>query len=204
MKTPSLDLLIHELSQLPGIGEKTAQRLAFHVLRAGNSYSERLERALQAVRSNIRLCPTCFGYTEEAGECVLCQSGDRDASVICVVEEAMDVDKVENASVFRGRYHVLGGTLAPLEGIGPDDLKIRELIERIDRGLRGELPKVSELILALDADLEGDTTALYLSKLVVNKSIKLTRLAHGVPFGTDIDYIDRRTLGRALENRVEL
>lgn len=204
MKTPSLDLLIHELTHLPGIGEKTAQRLAYYILREGDRYSERLARALEGVRTQIRSCPQCFGYTEEVELCHLCSAPDRDSSVICIVEEAMDIEKVENAGVFRGRYHVLGGALAPLDGVGPEDLKIQPLMDRIELGLTGQAPQIRELILALDSDLEGDTTALYLSKLVAEKSVRLTRLAHGVPFGTDIDYIDRRTLGRALENRVEI
>ena len=200
----SLDLLVHELQKLPGVGEKTAQRLAYFILREGNEYSRRLENALHAVQTEIHPCPKCFAYTDKTNECALCNDVGRDNSILCVIEDPADIIKVESAGVFRGRYHVLQGAIAPLEDIQPEDLRLQELVDRIDRGIAGVNPKIEEVILALDADLEGDTTALYISKLLGSKSVKLTRIAYGVPFGTDIDYIDRRTLGRALENRVQI
>lgn len=197
---PSLDLLIHELTRLPGIGEKTAQRLAFFILKEGSEYSARLQEALQEVNSNVHACPICFSYTDQP-TCKICESGNRDKRSICVVEEPSDVVRIESMGTYRGLYHVLEGTISPLEGVSPDDLRIKELLRRLDDSINGEM--IQEVILALDADLEGDTTALYLAK-VLPKTAKLTRLAHGVPFGSDIDYIDSRTLGRAFENRVEL
>ncbi len=198
---PALDLLIHELSRLPGIGEKTAQRLAFFILKQGSQYSERLQEALQQVDSNVHACPACFSYTDQA-ICKICEGANRDRRLICVVEEPSDVVRVEAMGTFRGLYHVLEGTISPLDGVGPDQLRVQELLKRIDQSQAGDAA-VQEVILALDADLEGDTTALYLAK-ILPKNVKLTRLAHGVPFGSDIDYIDARTLGRAFENRVEL
>lgn len=200
----SLDFLVHELTKLPGIGEKTALRLAYFILRQGRQYSGQLREALRQVEEQIHPCPQCFAYTDSDGLCHLCNDPTRDNHTLCIVEDPADIMKVETAGVFKGRYHVLQGALAPLEGVGPDDLKIQELSDRIESGLRGETPRIDEIILALDADLEGDTTALYLAKVVQSKSVKLTRIAYGVPFGMDMDFIDKRTLGRALENRVEM
>lgn len=202
-KIPSLDLLVHELTKLPGIGEKTAQRLAYFILRSGESYTKSLGYALKQVQERIHFCPQCFAYTESEALCNICDSRDRDQSFICVVEEPSDIFRVETANAFRGLYHVLHGAISPLEGIRPEDLKIKELLERIDNGHTNNKP-IREVIFALNADLEGDTTSLYLAKQLAQKGVKLTRIAYGVPFGADIDYIDRRTLGRALENRVEL
>jgi len=197
---PSLDLLIHELTRLPGVGEKTAQRLAFYILKQGSEYSEKLQEALQEVNAYVHACPSCFSYTDRP-ICRICDDQNRDHRLICIVEEPSDVVRIESMGTFKGLYHVLEGTISPLEGVGPDDLRIKELLSRIERAAADR--PIQEVILALDADLEGDTTALYLGK-VLPKSVKLTRLAHGVPFGSDIDYIDSRTLGRAFENRVEL
>lgn len=194
---PSLDSLVHELTRLPGIGEKTAQRLAYYILRSRPDYTGRLAHALKAVEEKIQFCSDCFSYTEQA-TCRICSDSMRSHDTICVVEEPFDILKVESAGSYRGRYHVLHGALSPLEGISPDNLKIEELLTRITAH------PVREVILALDADLEGDTTSLYISKLLANKGIRVTRLAYGMPFGSDLDYIDPRTLGRALENRVEL
>lgn len=195
---PSLDTLVYELTRLPGIGEKTAQRLAFFILKEGGGYSGRLQTALQEMSQHVHACPECFCYTDQE-QCRICASSERDQTVICVVEKPSDVIRLESAAIFRGRYHVLQGTIAPLEGIGPSDIRIQELLERLERH-----PEIREVILALDSDLEGDTTALYLSKLLQPKNIRLSRIAHGVPFGSDIDYVDYRTLGHALQNRVEL
>lgn len=199
----ALEKLVHELSRLPGIGPKTAQRLAYFILRSDSQYSERLSEALLRVQSEVHECPRCFNYTD-ADLCKFCLDPHRSDESICVVEEPSDIMRIESSGAFRGRYHVLHGAISPLEGIGPQDLKIRELLERVETGLSGETPLVKEIILALDADLEGDTTVLYLAKQLQGKNLKLSRIAHGVPIGSDIDFIDDRTMGRALENRVEL
>ncbi len=202
-KVPSLETLIHELTKLPGIGEKTAQRLAYHVLRAGPSYSQSLRQALDDVQKKIKFCNECFSYTENEELCDICANPKRESQAVCVVEEPSDIFRVENSGAYHGVYHVLHGAISPLEGVGPDDLKIKELLRRLDGRSQTEAP-IKEVIFALDADLEGDTTTLYLAKLLSARGIKATRIAYGVPFGADIDFIDRRTLGRALENRVEL
>ncbi len=198
LKVPSLDKLVSELSKLPGIGEKTAQRLAFYILKSSPSLNLGLRESLKGVAENIHPCPVCFSYTEESSECRICLDPSRDHDKVCVVEDPSDIARIESSGAFHGKYHVLLGSISPLEGIQPEDLKIQDLVQRIDSS-----SEIKEVILALDADLEGDTTALYLSRLLSEK-VRITRIAHGVPFGTDIDYIDQRTLGRALENRVEL
>lgn len=203
MKIAALESLIQELTKLPGIGEKTAQRLAYFILRKGQHYTDALTNALLEVKETVHLCPLCFAYTDLQTNCSTCESTERDAQSLCVVEEPSDIFRIETAGVFKGRYHVLHGSIAPLEGVRPEDLKITELVQRIEDSATTGQP-IREVIFALDADLEGDTTSLYLVKLLQPKGIKLTRIAYGVPFGADIDYIDRRTLGRALENRVEL
>lgn len=201
---PSFDKLVHELGKLPGIGHKTAQRLAYYVLRSPIEYSEELSQALHCVKASVNECPTCFSYTESQDSCKLCTSDTRDNNMICVVEEPSDIARIESSGAFHGRYHVLHGALSPLDGITPNDLRIQPLIDKIQRGLNNEGPQIEEVILALDADLEGDTTVLYIAKILNDKGIKSSRIAHGVPIGGDIDYIDNRTLERALENRVQL
>lgn len=211
-KIAALEKLIHELNRLPSVGPKTAQRLAYHILRTPD-LSERLQVALQLVQESVHACPQCFSYTDAADLCRLCSDPGRRDDLLCIVEEPADILRVESSGVFRGRYHVLHGAISPLDNIGPEQLRIRDLIERIDAGLEGRslattggnpAPKINELILALDPDLEGDTTVLYLAKILADKQVKLTRIASGVPIGSDIDYVDDRTLGRALENRIEL
>jgi recombination protein RecR len=199
----ALEKLVHELSRLPGIGPKTAQRLAYYILRSQGEYSERLSDALLRVRAEVHDCPRCFNYTD-ADLCRYCEDPHRSDESLCVIEEPSDIMRIESSGAFRGRYHVLHGAISPLEGIGPKDLKIQELIDRVDAGLNGTGPEVKEIILALDADLEGDTTILYIAKHLQGKGVKLSRIAHGVPIGSDIDFVDDRTMGRALENRVEL
>lgn len=196
----SLKRLITEFSKLPGIGEKTAQRLAYFVLKRGNAFSQGFTEAIKDVETQIHTCTQCFSFTESQNLCDVCENQKRDPTKICVVEEPFDIMKIESSQAFHGLYHVLHGTIAPLEGVQPEHLKIKELMERIDNAPT----KIQEVILALDADIEGDTTSLYLTKLLHSREIKATRLAYGVPFGSDIDYIDKRTLGKALENRVEL
>ncbi|MCM2280780.1 MAG: recombination mediator RecR [Bdellovibrionaceae bacterium] len=202
-KIGSLEKLIHELNRLPGVGPKTAQRLAYFILRTPE-YSSQLRAALHQVEVMVHLCSQCFSYTDADDLCRYCTDPNRRDDLLCVVEEPSDIARVEGSGVFRGRYHVLQGAISPLDNVSPQDLKIRELLERVDAGLAGTKPKINEVILALDPDLEGDTTVLYLAKMLAPKDVKVTRIASGVPIGSDIDYVDDRTLGRALENRVEL
>ena len=203
LNIPALEKLVHELSRLPGIGPKTAQRLAYYILKSGNEYSDRLGQALTQVQAEVHDCPCCFNYTD-ADFCRYCVDPHRGDDSLCIVEEPSDIMRIESSGAFRGRYHVLHGAISPLEGIGPKELKIQELLDRVDAGLEGNGPQIKEIILALDADLEGDTTILYLAKHLQGKGLKLSRIAHGVPIGSDIDFIDDRTMGRALQNRVEL
>lgn len=199
LRIGALERLVHQLNRLPGIGPKTAQRLAYQILREPD-LSTGLQEALIAVRESVHLCSSCFSYTDEPTVCRFCSDLARRDDILCVVEEPSDIARVESSGAFRGRYHVLHGAISPLDNVGPDDLKIRELLERID----ASATKISEIILALDPDLEGDTTVLYLAKILNERGLKVTRIASGVPLGSDIDYVDDRTLGRALENRVEL
>jgi recombination protein RecR len=196
-QTPSMTRLVQQLTRLPGIGEKTASRLAFHVLRADRQYAHDLAAAIVAVKDETRLCSVCFALTE-ADPCGICSSPQRTDDVVCVVEEPADLLAVERAGEFRGRYHVLHGTLAPLDGIGPDDLKIQPLLVRLrDR-------PVEEVILATNPTAEGEATALYLAKLLKPLGMRVTRIAHGLPVGGDLEYADVMTVGRALEGRREL
>jgi len=196
-QTPSMARLIQQLARLPGIGEKTASRLAFHILRAERDYAQALADALLAVKDETRLCSICFALTE-SDPCPLCSDPQRAAEVICVVEEPADLLAIERVREFRGRYHVLHGTLAPLDGVGPDDLKIQPLLVRLR-----DTP-VREVILATNPTAEGEATALYLAKLLKPLGIKVTRIAHGLPVGADIEYADVMTVGRALEGRREM
>ncbi|MCB0342454.1 MAG: recombination protein RecR [Pseudobdellovibrionaceae bacterium] len=204
LHVPSLEKLVHELNKLPGIGPKTAQRLSYFILQKKDDFIGELSEALQQVRDRVHECPSCFSYTEESGLCHYCTDVHRNDDLLCVVEEPSDIARIDASGAFRGRYHVLHGALSPLDGITPSDLKIVPLLDRIKEGLAGDRPAIREVILALDADLEGDTTVLYLAKVLREMGIKVTRIAHGVPIGGDIDYIDNRTLGRALENRIQI
>ncbi|QDK39391.1 recombination mediator RecR [Bdellovibrio sp. NC01] len=199
----ALEKLVHELSRLPGIGPKTAQRLAYFILKSEAEFPAKLSEALMRVRAEVHECPRCFNFTDQ-DLCRYCEDPSRADDSLCVVEEPADIIRIESSGAFRGRYHVLHGAISPLEGIGPQDLKIQELLTRVNDGLEGNGPAIKEIILALDADLEGDTTILYLAKHLQGKGLKLSRIAHGVPIGSDIDFIDDRTMGRALQNRVEL
>ncbi|HSV06754.1 MAG TPA: recombination mediator RecR [Candidatus Binatus sp.] len=195
--TPSMGRLVQHLTRLPGIGEKTAGRLAFWILRADREYAQALASAIVAVKDETRLCSVCFALTE-ADPCPICTDPQRSAEMICVVEEPPDLLAVERAREFRGRYHVLHGTLAPLDGIGPDELKIQPLIARLREGT------VREVILATNPTAEGEATALYLAKLIKPLGPRVTRIAHGVPVGGDLEYVDVMTVGRALEGRREM
>jgi recombination protein RecR len=196
-QTPSLERLVRALSRLPGIGEKTATRLALFVLRADAEYAQSLAEAIVAVKQETRLCSECFALTE-TDPCGVCSDPRRSADVICVVEEPADLLAVERAGEFRGRYHVLHGALAPLDGIGPDDLKIQALLARLRRVM------VHEVILATNPTAEGEATALYVAKQVKPLGIRVTRIARGLPVGADLEYVDALTVGRALEGRRDM
>ncbi|OGQ21442.1 MAG: recombination protein RecR [Deltaproteobacteria bacterium RIFCSPLOWO2_02_FULL_44_10] len=193
----SIQKLIHEFSKLPGIGEKTALRFAFHLLRQQPQYAEDLARAILEVKERVRLCSICCALTD-VDPCPICHDPKRDEMLLCVVEDPSDMLAIEKTRVFRGRYHVLHGALSPLEGIGPDDLRIRELLARLERRT------MSEVVIATNINLEGEATALYLTRLLRPTGIKLTRLASGVPVGGDLEYIDATTLTRAFEERNEV
>jgi recombination protein RecR len=186
--------LIDELGRLPGIGPKSAQRIAFHLLAAEPADVTRLAAVLQRVKDEVKFCKIC-GNVAEAEECRICRDVRRDLTVICVVEEPKDVVAIERTREFRGRYHVLGGAISPIEGIGPDDLKVRELLLRLQDGV------VTELILATDPNLEGEATATYLARLIKPIGLRVTRLASGLPVGGDLEYADEVTLGRAFSGR---
>lgn len=191
----SLTRLLGELKKLPGVGEKTALRLAFHLLKSPDNVTALAESLLE-MKSRLRFCSSCFGITEE-DPCYLC-SANRDDAVICVVEEPQDLLAVERSQGFHGRYHVLQGALSPLSGITPATLRIAELLRRLEDG------KVREVLLATNFTVEGEATALYLTKLIKPLGIKVTRLAHGIPTGSDLEYVDAATVQRALEGRSEM
>lgn len=193
----AMSRLIKGLARLPGIGEKTAARLAFHILRQPEDYAKELAAALVEVKQRMRLCSRCCNLVE-SDPCPTCADASRRDDTICVVEEPRDLLALERARDYRGRYHVLHGALSPIDGIGPDDLKIRELIQR----LSGDA--VKEVIVATNPTVTGEATALYLSKLIKPMGVKVTRIAHGVPVGGSLEFVDEVTLGKALENRREL
>ncbi|HTL12066.1 MAG TPA: recombination mediator RecR [Bdellovibrionota bacterium] len=199
MNRDPLAKLIFELSKLPGIGEKTAGRLAYHILRQDRAYAAALSEAILGAKESLKLCTQCFSLTDR-DLCVTCSNSRRDHGVICVVERPSDVQAVEAAGPFGGVYHVLHGTLSPLDGVGPEDLKIRELLGRIEKAD----PPVREVILAANPSVEGEATSLYLSRLIRPLGVRVTRLAHGLPVGGALEFTDRQTLSKALENRVEL
>jgi len=186
--------LIDELGRLPGIGPKSAQRIAFHILAADTMDVRRLAAVLDEVKAKVRFCSIC-GNVAEDEQCKVCRDPRRDLTVLCVVEEPKDVVAVERTREFRGRYHVLGGAISPIEGIGPEQLRIRELMVRLADGT------VTEVILATDPNLEGEATATYLSRLLRPMGVRVTRLASGLPVGGDLEYADEVTLGRAFEGR---
>jgi recombination protein RecR len=196
----ALNRLVAQLSKLPGIGEKTAQRLAFHLLRAPPDFARGIAAALLEVVDKVRLCPRCFSLTDGPADaaCRFCTDARRDDKVLCVVEGIADELAIERTREFRGRYHVLHGVLSPLEGVGPDQLRIRELLLRLESG------SVDEVIVATNPDVEGEATALYLVRLLRPMGIKVTRLAQGIPMGGDLEYADQATLARALAARRDL
>ncbi len=190
----SLNQLIEEFAQLPGIGRKSAQRLALYILKLPKEEVLTMAQALVNVKERIRYCSSCWNFTEK-DPCNICANAKRDTHTICVVEEPNDVIAIEKTNEFRGLYHVLGGSLAPLEGIGPEDLKVKELLVRIT-------PNVKEVILALNPNIEGEATTIYLTRLLKPLGVEVTRLARGIPIGSDLEFADEATLSRALEGRV--
>ncbi len=186
--------LIDELGRLPGIGPKSAQRIAFHLLKVPKQDAERLAAAIVTAKAKVSFCPRCFNIAEGA-ECGICTDPRRDTSVICVVEESRDIVAVEKTGEFRGRYHVLQGAISPIEGIGPDQLRVKELLGRLDD------EAVQEIILCTNPNIEGEATAMYLARLINPLGITVTRIASGLPVGGDLEYADELTLGRALEGR---
>jgi recombination protein RecR len=191
-----LTRLIEELQRLPGIGPKGAQRLAFHVLKAPREHADRLAAAIRELKERVTYCSVCNNITD-TDPCAFCSSSERDKHVICVVEEPQNVSGIEKTRDFKGVYHVLMGALSPLQGIGPDDLKIRGLLSRIDSG-------VTEVILATNPNVEGEATALYLARLLKPLGVRVTRIAMGVPVGSDLEYADEVTMHKALEGRREV
>jgi recombination protein RecR len=195
-----LERLIERLRKLPGVGAKSAQRLAFHVLRASREEAQALAAAILEVKETIRLCSVCFNITE-SDPCALCADDNRDRAVVCVVEEPNNVVAIEKSGEFRGLYHVLHGAIAPLRGIGPDELKIAPLLERL-RG--GGATAVREVILAMNPNVEGEATAVYLSRLLKPLGVRVTRIGLGLPVGSELEYADEVTVGKALEGRREI
>ncbi len=193
----SLSKLIQRFGKLPGIGRKTAERLALYILRTSPEETRALAQAIMEVKEKVGYCRICNNLSQEE-VCQICEDDTRDRSTICVVEEPHDIIAIEKTQKFRGRYHVLLGALSPLEGIGPGDLKIEQLLERI------KSERIEELIIATNCDSEGETTALYLTRIIRPLGVRLTRIAHGIPLGSNLEYADQATLGRALEGRREL
>ena len=191
----SLNNLIDEFSRFPGIGKKTAQRMAFYVLNSSTNLANDLSQAVLDLKSKIRFCEKCFGISEDA-YCSICLDTRRDINIICVVENPADIYTFEKTSAFRGVYHVLGGVLSPLDGIGPDALNIASLLSRISSS--------NEVLIATNATIEGEATCLYLANLLEEKSVKVTRLARGLPIGGDLEFVDEATIMRAIEDRSEI
>ncbi len=194
---PSIQKLLDELERLPGVGPKSAQRIAYWLLNTDKATALRLSDAIVEVKDTVHFCTRCFNYAESE-LCDICASGKRDASVLCVVSEPRDIPPIERTGVFQGVYHVLGGALSPMEGIGPDDLHIAELLKRLGS------EDVQEVVLATNPNIEGETTAAYLARLIKPLGITVTRLASGLPVGGDLEFADEVTLGRALEARQPL
>ena len=193
MLPPSAEALVRELTRLPGVGRRSAQRLAVHLLRVPEAEALNLAHVIEHARAHIHPCPECFGFAED-GLCPICRDTRRDESVICVVEAPQDVDPIERSGAFRGRYHVLGGALSPLDGVDPEDLTIAQLVQRVQAG------GISEVILATNPTMTGEATAAYIAGLL-RADAKITRLASGLPVGGDLEFADEVTLGRALDGR---
>ena len=195
--SPSIEKLIESFEKLPSIGNKTAIRLAFYMLNTSEEQANEFVKSIQDARKNLKFCSKCFNISD-TDPCEICSNAKRDQSQICVVEDVKDVIAIEKIHEFKGLYHVLHGTISPMDGIGPDDIRIKELLARLMDG------NVKEVILATNPKVEGEATAMYISKLVKPMGVKVTRLAHGIPVGGDLEYTDEFTLGKALEGRTEL
>lgn len=195
---PALEKMVEQFARLPGIGHKTAQRLAFFVLSLPENEVDTFARSIVHAKQTIALCPKCQNLTEGDGLCPICASDKRDGGVVCVVADPKDVIAIERAREYRGKYHVLHGVLSPMNGVGPDDLHIKSLLERVAEG------EVQEIIMATNPDTEGEATAMYLSRMLKPFGVKVTRLAYGVPVGGHLEYADDATLMRALEGRREM
>lgn len=192
--TPAVQTLIDELGRLPGVGPKSAQRIAFHLVKLPEADALRLADAIREAKATVRFCEECFNLSDQP-RCAICTDARRDTSVICVVEEPRDIVAVERTQEFVGRYHVLGGAINPIDGIGPDQLRVKELLDRLNRN------PVTELILCTNPNIEGEATAMYLARLIEPLGIVVTRIASGLPVGGDLEYADEVTLGRALSGR---
>lgn len=195
--SPSIEKLIESFEKLPSIGSKTAARLAFYILNASEEETNKFIKSIQDAKANLKYCSQCYNITD-TDPCPICSNSARDKSVICVVEDVKDVVAMERTHEFKGVYHVLHGSISPMNGVGPDDIKIKELLSRLMNG------EVKEIILATNPRVEGEATAMYISKLVKPLGVKVTRIAHGIPVGGDLEYTDEVTLGKALEGRVQL
>ena len=194
---PPINDLLAALGKLPGIGPRSAERIALHLVQGDTGSVKQLAQAIVSARERIRPCPTCGGLTEEV-PCGICSDTRRDAAVVCVLERAVDIISIERSGSFRGRYHVLGGKISPLNGVEPEDLRIAELETRL------AAEPIKEVVLALGTDVEGDATSYYLAKRLAPRGVKVTRLAHGLPAGSGLEYADELTLSKALEGRTEL
>ena len=194
--TDAISRLVQEFSKLPGIGPKSAQRITFHLLRSSEEKARDLAAALEALKQKVTLCSSCCNVTE-SDPCPICRNPRRDTSQVCIVEQPQDIIALEHTGIYKGLYHVLHGAISPTEGIGADDIRIRELLGRLQNN------RVTEVILATNTNLEGEQTAMYLHRLIAPLGIKVTRLARGLPFGTELEYADDVTLTRALEGRQE-
>ena len=195
--SPSIEKLIESFKKLPSIGEKTAIRLAFYILNSSEEEANSFIQSIQNAKKNLKYCSQCYNITD-TDPCPICANTGRDHSLICVVEDVKDVVAMERTHEFKGLYHVLHGSISPMDGIGPDDIKIKELLARLMNG------EVKEVILATNPRVEGEATSMYIAKLIKPMGIKVTRIAHGIPIGGDIEYTDEFTLGKALEGRVDL
>ncbi|MBQ9832864.1 MAG: recombination protein RecR [Clostridia bacterium] len=199
MSIEPISNLISRLSRLPGIGSKSAQRLAYHILEMSDSSSRELAEAILAAHEKVHHCAVCGNYTDR-DTCDICSDKNRSDGVICVVQDARDVFAIEKTREFKGKYHVLGGAISPMDGVGPDDIRIKELVERIKQ----EHDNTLEVILATNPDIEGEATAVYISRLLKPMGVKVTRIAHGIPIGGNLEYVDEMTLLKAVEGRREM